>query len=133
MPADDATLDDLATAASVLYRLEVRRQAFAGDLPDGWRDAVAAMGEDLRLVQLAMINAHTREAGQPPPQYLSTQPARRCRFMVPGSVGGPVLVECGKPSGWRKLDPETMAARYACEDHVGDLKATGAQVEQLLR
>lgn len=131
MPADDATLDDLATAASVLYRLEIRRQAFADDLPDGWRDAVAAMGEDLRLVHQAIVNAHIREAGQPPPQYLSTHPARRCRFMVPGSVGGPALAECGKPSGWRKLDPATMAARYACEDHVRDLEATGARVERL--
>jgi hypothetical protein len=141
MPADDATLDDLATAAATLYRLEIRRQSFAVDLPASWYDAVDAMGEDLRRVQRALIAAHVRESGEPPSRYLSTSKARRCDYDVMDveashAAEAEVIAMCGKPSGWRFLDPGDCSARYACPEHEHDLRhdaeAAGARIEQLL-
>jgi hypothetical protein len=140
--ADPATLDDLATAVVTVRVMAVRLEALATILVDddpvaraGWSDVLDDMRKRLVRDGNALFYAHQRETGQPPTMYLSTQPARRCRFEVMDTDRSNEPVECGKPSGWRWLDPETVAARYGCPDHEGDLhgeaEAAGAQVERL--
>jgi hypothetical protein len=140
--ADDATLDDLATAVATIRVTAVRLEALATILVDddpvaraGWSDVLDDMRKRLVRDGNALFYAHRREAGRLPPTMLSTQSARRCRFEVMDTDRSNEPIGCGKPSGWRWLDPETAAARYACEDHEGDLRAeadaAGARVERL--
>lgn len=145
-PTADATLDDIATAVATIRVLAVRLEALATVLVDddpmvraGWGEVIDDLRKRVVRDGNALFYAHQREAGAPPPRYLSTSSARRCRFMVtgPDPDAGGVLTECGKPSGWRSLAPGTAAARYACETHEADLRAlasaSGARMEQLPR
>jgi hypothetical protein len=129
MSVDSATLDDLATAVAWARVMAVRLEALASILVEEdpmvralWVDNLDEMRKRVVRDGNALYYAHLREGGQLPPAYLSTQPARRCRFPVPGADGR----ECGKPSGWRAVDVKTAAARYACEDHESELRAGAA-------
>lgn len=141
-PVSDATLDDIATMVAAVRVMAVRLEALSTVLVDDDPQARAGWGDvldDMRTVLVssgnALFYAHLRETGTPPPMYLSTQPARRCRYPVADSPEGDgVPVECGEPSGWRSLASDG-AAVYACENHEVDLRveaaAVGAAVERL--
>lgn len=147
MSADDATLDDIATAVATARVLAVRLEALSSILVDddptvraGWGDALDEMRERVVRDGNALFYAHQRETGAPPAQYLSTQPARRCNHEVMDweasqAYEAEMLTVCGRPSGWRFLYPDDASAVYACEMHEDDLRrnaeAAGARVERL--